>query len=112
MCFSSISKYGQDVWEFEGVHPETLQRYYGVEGEEIICLQRQTGARHPVGLGLDFAGDTSEEEEEVYDDEQEEHDIDNIELPLGIEQDQFRLLRENIAKNLQKNLNHKPVKTP
>ncbi|KAG1908800.1 uncharacterized protein F5891DRAFT_937297 [Suillus fuscotomentosus] len=33
--------------EFEGIHPATLQRYYGIHGRETIRHLNQTGAGHP-----------------------------------------------------------------
>lgn len=33
--------------EFEGIHPATLQRYYGIDRRETIRHLNQTGAGHP-----------------------------------------------------------------
>ncbi|KAK6992797.1 hypothetical protein R3P38DRAFT_2568726 [Favolaschia claudopus] len=50
----------------EGVHPDTINRYYGVEGEELVRLPGQTGAGHVEEE--DWVDEQVEEEEDWADD--------------------------------------------
>ncbi|KIJ33433.1 hypothetical protein M422DRAFT_264537 [Sphaerobolus stellatus SS14] len=111
--FYSISKYGKDIREFDGVHPETFNRYLGVEGDVILRLPGQTGAGHS-----EDESEWDNEEDNSHDislEEKEDCDLDEFEgseLFERIQQEQFRILRDRIAANLRKNVNHKPVKPP
>src|ERR1700679_384542 len=66
--------------EFEGIHPATLQRYYGIHGRETIRRLNQTGAGHP--------NDELENEEDgvihrIEQDQANDVQHDAIEVPDG-----------------------------
>lgn len=81
----------------EGVHPEILERYCGVNGQEQRRPPGQTGAGHPEDEEVDDAygnqaGNTSE-------DEDEDHELlftDDVE--------------RSIAQDQQRNIRHDPIK--
>ena len=94
MRFCSISKHGQDIKEFEGVHSDTLQRYYNVDGEVITRSQMQSGAGHPTD-----ENSSDSDSESVHDTEGPEYEED-LELPPGIDAVAFRALHDRIEQSV------------
>jgi hypothetical protein len=89
-----------DFTEFSGVHPDTLNRYHGAQGEPIHRRFHQTGAGHPSD---DDEGSSSSEGSDI--DLQE-----NVHGPGFDEEDAD--LQGQIAADIRDNVHHKPVKVP
>lgn len=67
----------------DSVHPDTLERYYGVEGDQRVRRPGQTGAGHP--------GDEEQDESDAWVDEPDE-------------------LANAVAEDLAHNIRHPPIK--
>jgi hypothetical protein len=80
----------------DDIHPDTINRYYGVLGAEQTRLNGQTGAGHAededIALGSDDSG--SEDSDDGEDDAQ------------------WAELQHQIAHDQSHNVRHKPVKVP
>jgi hypothetical protein len=83
----------------DGVHPDTINRYYGVDGAERVRLNGETGAghiadEHSESDPLDSSSEDSEEDNESDDNADSE----------------WTELQHQIARDQAHNICHKPVK--
>jgi len=86
-----------------------LEQYFGVHGVLYNRRSGQTGAGHP----NDEDDSESELEEETLSNNEEDSESESdIASVLGDQHASFRSLHTTIAENLQRNINHKPVKPP
>ncbi|KAH7906323.1 hypothetical protein BJ138DRAFT_1016435, partial [Hygrophoropsis aurantiaca] len=95
----------------EGIHPDTINRYYGAHGEEIIRRRDQTGAGHP-GDETDNESDSDSGGEEIsaqVEQDQRSHVLhDAVEVPVlgnpfGSEHDEglfFQVLEGLVAQGI------------
>jgi hypothetical protein len=74
----------------DGVHPDTISRYYGVHGTEQIRSSGQTGAGHPEDEDIDSSSDEGSEN--------------------GDDNDEWTELQHQIARDQAHNIRHKPIK--
>jgi hypothetical protein len=81
------------------IHPDILNRYYGVNGHRIIRGLAQTGAGQP----------EDEDAEEHWVDEEEEDNVDNeSESEMDVDTEEY--LQDCIAEDQAKNIRHPAVK--
>ena len=79
----------------------------------MLRLPGQTGAGHSeTESEWDNEGNSCNNSDGEDDEDSELDGLEGSELFEGIQQEQFRLLRDRIASNLHKNVNHQPVKPP
>jgi hypothetical protein len=81
MRFLEQIEHGVYMDECDGIHPDVINQYYGVEGKPVNCQMGQSGAGQPPDEGEDedlYASDDNMEEEDDMDmdmdDEEDEND--------------------------------------
>lgn len=79
---------------FDDIHPDTLERYYGIDGPSQAQGPYISGAGHPA-------------DEQVDDDSDAQSDVDD---DISTNQDSVETLENCIAHNQQSNIRHEPIK--
>jgi hypothetical protein len=82
----------------DSVHPDTINRYYGVDGAERMQLDGQTGAGHMADEDPNPEHSDSSSQDSEEDDKSDSDDAEWTEL------------QHQIARDQAHNIHHKPVK--
>ncbi|KAF8494773.1 hypothetical protein JB92DRAFT_3230669, partial [Gautieria morchelliformis] len=107
MRFLSNAKHGTMASEYDHIHPDTLQRYYSTHGS-IVHHAGLTGAGHP----------PDEEDSDMDDDSQSLPAADTYtdssvsDSEVGDEDENHDTLQDQLAIDVQANINHPAIRVP